>query len=184
MLSTNTLITMFNKHFRTPKHHVLSSYSVRRPIRFRTPSNQIPYAAQSDSVRRPIGFRTPPDWTAFGARWHKLRFSPTITALYANSRYTLTQPKTPCYPVDNVDNTGKRLIYNKKLLTYYVYNCVERQGIVRLNDRKKPLINTGKPDWYKTKTAVINKKTTLHLLILLITYIKHWKPTCSYQHTC
>ena len=34
---------------------------VRRPIRFRPPSDQIPYAAQSDSVRRPIGFRTGDD---------------------------------------------------------------------------------------------------------------------------
>ena len=49
---------MFNKHFRTPKHHVLLSDSVRRPIRFRTPPNQIPYATQSDSVRRPIGRRS------------------------------------------------------------------------------------------------------------------------------
>ena len=68
MLSTNTLITMFNKHFRTPKHHVLSSDSVRHPIGFRPPPDQIPSATRSDSVRRPIGFRTPPDWTAFGAR--------------------------------------------------------------------------------------------------------------------
>ena len=58
MLSTNTLITMFNKHFRTPKHHVLLSDSVRRPIRFRPPSDQIPSATQSDSVRRPIGRRS------------------------------------------------------------------------------------------------------------------------------
>ena len=34
---------------------------VRRPIRFRSPSDQIPYAVQSDSVRRPIGFRTGDD---------------------------------------------------------------------------------------------------------------------------
>ena len=34
---------------------------VRRPIRFRPPSDRIPFAAQSDSVRRPIGFRPPPD---------------------------------------------------------------------------------------------------------------------------
>ena len=31
--------------------------SVRRPIRFRPPSDQIPFAVQSDSVRRPIRFR-------------------------------------------------------------------------------------------------------------------------------
>ena len=35
------------------------SDSVRRPIRFRPPSNQIPSAARSDSVRRPIRFRPP-----------------------------------------------------------------------------------------------------------------------------
>lgn len=58
MLSTSTLITMFNKHFRTSKHHVLLSDSVRRPIRFRPPSDQIPYAVRLDSVRRPIGRRS------------------------------------------------------------------------------------------------------------------------------
>ena len=31
----------------------LSSFSVRRPIRFRTPSDWIPSAVRSDSVRRP-----------------------------------------------------------------------------------------------------------------------------------
>ena len=40
---------------------VLSSYRVRRPIRFRSPSNRIPFAVRSDSVRRPIGFRSPSD---------------------------------------------------------------------------------------------------------------------------
>ena len=37
----------------------LSSFSVRSPIGFRPPSDQIPSAARSDSVRRPIGFRSP-----------------------------------------------------------------------------------------------------------------------------
>ena len=68
MLSTNTLITMFNKHFRTPKYHVLLSDSVRRPIRFRPPSDWIPSATQSDSVRRPIGFRPPPNRISYAAR--------------------------------------------------------------------------------------------------------------------
>ena len=49
---------MFNKHFCTPKHHVLLSDSVRRPIRFRTPSNQISYAVQSDFVRHPMKLAT------------------------------------------------------------------------------------------------------------------------------
>ena len=49
---------MFNKHFHTPKHHVLLSDSVRHPIGFRTPSNRIPYAIQSDSVRYPMKLAT------------------------------------------------------------------------------------------------------------------------------
>lgn len=44
MLSTNTLITMFNKHFRTPKHHVLLSDSVRRQIGFRSVHDDISYS--------------------------------------------------------------------------------------------------------------------------------------------
>ena len=35
---------------------------------WRTPSNRIPFATQSDSVRRPIGFRPPPDRIPFAAR--------------------------------------------------------------------------------------------------------------------
>ena len=37
----------------------LSSFSVRRPIRFRPPPDRIPSAVRSDSVRRPIRFRSP-----------------------------------------------------------------------------------------------------------------------------
>ena len=36
----------------------LSSFSVRRPIGFRPPPDQIPSAARSDCERRPIGLRT------------------------------------------------------------------------------------------------------------------------------
>ena len=36
------------------------SDSVRNPIRFRSPPDQIPSAARSDSVRHPIRFRPPP----------------------------------------------------------------------------------------------------------------------------
>ena len=46
----------------------LSSFSVRRPIEFRPPSDQIPSAVQSDSVRRPIRFRPPSDWIPFAVR--------------------------------------------------------------------------------------------------------------------
>ncbi len=61
---------MFNKHFRTPKHHVLSSDSVRRPIRFRAPRDQIPCAARSESVRRPIGFGRLRDDISYSYKQH------------------------------------------------------------------------------------------------------------------
>jgi len=73
MLSTSTLITMFNKHFHTPKHHVLSSDFVRHPIRFRTQPNQIPYATQSDSVRNPIRFRTQPNQIPYATQSDSVR---------------------------------------------------------------------------------------------------------------
>ena len=41
---------------------------VRRPIGFRPPSDQIPFAVRLDSVRRPIGFRPPSDQIAFAVR--------------------------------------------------------------------------------------------------------------------
>ena len=51
-----------------PFASAVQSDSVRRPIRFRPPSNQIPSAVQSDSVRRPIRFRSPSDRIAFAVR--------------------------------------------------------------------------------------------------------------------
>ena len=61
---------MFNKHFHTPKHYVLLSDSVRRPIRFRSPPDQIPYATQSDFVRRPIGRRSVHDDISYSYKQH------------------------------------------------------------------------------------------------------------------
>lgn len=61
---------MFNKHFRTPKHHVLLSDSVRRPIRFRPQPDQIPSAARSDSVRHPIGRRSVYDDISYSYKQH------------------------------------------------------------------------------------------------------------------
>ena len=52
------------------------SDSVRRPIGFRSPSDQIPFAVRSDSVRRPIGFRSPSDQIAFGCGQHFVMFYP------------------------------------------------------------------------------------------------------------
>jgi hypothetical protein len=91
MLSTNTLITMFNKHFHTPKHHVLSSDFVRHPIRFRPPSDQIPSATRSDSVRHPIRFRTPPDWIPYAARLDSVRCPMKLAIVVNNISYSYTQ---------------------------------------------------------------------------------------------
>ena len=57
-------------HFRSfdaPSVYV-SSFSVRRPIGSRPPSDRIPSAARSDCVRRPIGLRSPSDQIAFAVR--------------------------------------------------------------------------------------------------------------------
>ena len=50
------VLRIFFKLF-PPLAYAVQSDSVRRPIRFRSPSDQIPFAVQSDSVRRPIRFR-------------------------------------------------------------------------------------------------------------------------------
>ena len=68
---------MFNKHFRIVKHHVLSSDSVRHPIRFRPPPDQIPSATRSDSVRHPIRFRPPPNQILSAARSDGVRCTMT-----------------------------------------------------------------------------------------------------------
>ena len=45
--------------------------SVRRPIGFRSPSDQIPSATRSDSVRHPIRLRSPSNQIPSAARCHK-----------------------------------------------------------------------------------------------------------------
>ena len=50
------VLRIFFKLF-PPLAFAARSDSVRRPIRFRTPPNQIPYAVQSDSVRVTMTFR-------------------------------------------------------------------------------------------------------------------------------
>ena len=49
--TSGTKVTISSPDIPYMKHHVLLSDSVRRPIRFRPPPNQIPYAARSDGVR-------------------------------------------------------------------------------------------------------------------------------------
>ena len=72
---------MFNKHFRTPKHHVLLSDSVRHQIGFRTPPDWIPYATRLDSVRRPIGRRSVHDDISCAFHQQLLRFTLTVAIL-------------------------------------------------------------------------------------------------------
>ena len=60
VLFVQSLFVMILQLF-SPFASAVQSDSVRRPIGFRPPPNQIPYAARSDSVRRPIRFRTPSD---------------------------------------------------------------------------------------------------------------------------
>ena len=50
------VLRIFFKLF-PPFAFAVQSDSVRRPIGFRSPSNQIPYAARSDSVRVTMTFR-------------------------------------------------------------------------------------------------------------------------------
>ena len=47
---------ILRSNFYNPKRQLKSSCSVRRPIGFRTPPDQIPYAVRSDSVRCPTHF--------------------------------------------------------------------------------------------------------------------------------
>ena len=56
-----------------PVASAVRSDSVRRPIRFRPPSDQIPSAARSDSVRSPIRFRSPSDQIPFAVRSDSVR---------------------------------------------------------------------------------------------------------------
>ena len=59
------VLRIFFKLF-PPFAYAVQSDSARRPIGFRSPSNQIAFAVQSDSVRRPIRFRTPSDRIPYG----------------------------------------------------------------------------------------------------------------------
>ena len=57
------------------------SFTVRRPIRLRSPSGRIASATQSDCVRRPIRLRSEPNQIAFGARWYKINFQSGFSTL-------------------------------------------------------------------------------------------------------
>ena len=60
---TPTHYTIYNTTSQLPLPETTTFVIVSRP-----PSNRIPSAAQSDSVRRPIGFRPPPDQIPYAVR--------------------------------------------------------------------------------------------------------------------
>ena len=72
----------------SPFASAVRSDSVRRPIRFRSPSDQIPSAIRSDSVRRPIRFRPTPDQIPSDARR-------TTTATYRPKAFHIAPIKPP-----------------------------------------------------------------------------------------
>ena len=72
----------------SPFASAVQSDSVRRPIGFRTPSDQIPSAAQSDSVRRPIRFRPTSDRIPYAARR-------TTTPTYRPKAFHIAPKKPP-----------------------------------------------------------------------------------------
>ena len=44
-------------------------------------SHRSPFATRSDCVRRPIRLRSPSDQIAFGARWYKINFQSGFSTL-------------------------------------------------------------------------------------------------------
>ena len=65
IINSKTLIVSVET---SPFASAARSNCVRRPIRLRSPSDQIASAARSDCVRCPIGLRPGSDRTAYGCR--------------------------------------------------------------------------------------------------------------------
>ena len=87
VLFVQSLFVMILQLF-SPFASAVQSDSVRRPIGFRPPSDQIPSAARSDSVRRPIRFRSPSDQIPYAARR-------TTTATYRPKACHIAPRKPP-----------------------------------------------------------------------------------------
>ena len=73
--------------------YAVQSDSVRRPIRFRTPSDRIPFAARSDSVRCTMTFRPP-------------QHNKTTTSTQQNLRRNITihSPQPYCFITFNASD--------------------------------------------------------------------------------
>ena len=77
---------------------------VRRPIRLRSPSNQIAFAIQSDCVRRPIGLRSPSDQIASAVRSYNHRMYTLSTKSDSNTYCCLLRrPETSATAMAHID---------------------------------------------------------------------------------
>ena len=77
---------------------------VRRPIRLRSPSNQIAFAVQSDCVRRPIGLRSPSNQIAFAVRLYNHRMYTLSTKSDSNTYCcVLRRPETSATAMAHID---------------------------------------------------------------------------------
>ena len=77
---------------------------VRRPIRLRSPSNQIAFAVQSDCVRRPIGLRPPSNQIASAVRLYNHRMYTLSTKSDSNTYCCLLRrPETSATAMAHID---------------------------------------------------------------------------------
>ena len=77
---------------------------VRRPIRLRSPSNQIAFAVQSNCVRRPIGLRPPSNQIASAVRSYNHRMYTLSTKSDSNTYCCLLRrPETSATAMAHID---------------------------------------------------------------------------------
>ena len=77
---------------------------VRRPIRLRSPSNQIAFAVQSGCVRRPIGLRPPSNRVASAIRLYNHRMYTLSTKSDSNTYCCLLRrPETSATAMAHID---------------------------------------------------------------------------------
>ena len=69
---TKVTILLHIPQYLFPFFQLLNSEAYRLRVVLRSPSDRIPSAVRSDSVRRPIGFRPPSNQIASAARWQCL----------------------------------------------------------------------------------------------------------------
>ena len=95
----------------------IQSDSVRHPIRFRPPPDQIASAVRLDSVRHPIGFRSPSDQIPFAVQSYSVRSTMTSAALFLDKHL---QSLAQCYNFVR-RNTNNNIINNLNEKHNYEY---------------------------------------------------------------